>query len=128
MAELRPIRVGGMPRFSMMMLSSGRPRPIAMPTARDRCHRRDQRCASGSARPAVDVLRTCGCDMRMYPLERVADMSSATVHGRRPPGRPNGKRRVVLRGQCFSSSSTMAVIAGISTVEMSSKMSIQCRS
>ena len=33
MAELRPIIVEEMPRFSRMMLSSGRPRPMAMPTA-----------------------------------------------------------------------------------------------
>jgi len=33
MAELRPISVEGIPRFSRMMLRSGRPRPIAIPTA-----------------------------------------------------------------------------------------------
>ena len=32
-AEFSPIRVEEMPRFSRMMLSSGRPRPIAIPTA-----------------------------------------------------------------------------------------------
>ncbi|WP_455854655.1 hypothetical protein [Ensifer canadensis] len=32
-AELRPISVDEMPRFSMMLESSGRPRPMAMPTA-----------------------------------------------------------------------------------------------
>ncbi len=33
MAALRPIRVEEIPRFSRMMLRSGRPRPMAMPTA-----------------------------------------------------------------------------------------------
>ena len=33
MAEFSPINVEEMPRFSRMMLSRGRPRPMAMPTA-----------------------------------------------------------------------------------------------
>src|SRR5689334_22623344 len=33
MAALRPINVDGMPRFSRMMDRSGKPRPMAMPTA-----------------------------------------------------------------------------------------------
>ena len=33
MAEFSPIIAEEMPRFSRMMLSSGRPRPMAMPTA-----------------------------------------------------------------------------------------------
>ncbi|MCY1242716.1 hypothetical protein D9M72_557000 [compost metagenome] len=33
MAEFKPISVEEIPRFSMMIDRSGRPRPIAMPTA-----------------------------------------------------------------------------------------------